>query len=662
MARLGMILGAASVLLGGACATDAAFSPHFRDNNAQDLQPILARLHATSGGGVVNGTGHPVAYVVTTAPRKQLVAVDLGSGQPLWSQDANVTSRVWVGHDVVMVREGERDLVGRDVRSGAVSWRTHLQGKLVGVATEGDRAYYVAHGAEGRRSGVVVALDERSGGERWRREAQGSLGAPAARGGLVALPFMSQWLAILDGASGDELARVRSSEEQVTFARATPEGVFYGSGGVFALGERSVAGTRQGAAYLVAKFPGEFIRPVYAFDAYSPAQADYSAVDRNRVLWRAEIDGSGAPAFLGGQTILHTYRFFFAVDARTGALRWAFDHPRVDVVSAELAGRTLVLCAQDGVLEAVDATSGTRLWQGRVASGIKIAGATFDAEGWVPAATAAGAQPSLAQTLTHIVWDNDRRFGAVKLFAVDALAKLPERDVGAELVKILAHEGLGPQVYVKAGEALVARRDRDVVPLLLAELRKRYDHVNDVKPHSTDVLARAVAAAGAVTAEREGNRSHERSAAGPTASAELVESAWPVLVEKLRDPAAPPAALRAIATSLRDLGARKAVPALREFMLMYRADPAFAADPAPLEAVAEAIATLGSARDRELLRYVAEEPRTLDKLATYVRRELDQAARGRVNVGGAGGAQTREPALPKAQAGGKTPADEPENK
>src|SRR5262249_42845308 len=106
--------------------------------------------------------------------------------------------------------------------------------------------------------------------------------------------------------------------------------------------------------------------------------------------------------------------------------------------------------------------------------------------------------------------------------------------------------------------------------------------------------------------------------------------AWPTLIDKLRDPATPMGAIREIAGALVQLGARRAVPALREFLLEYRADPAFAADPTALQSVAEAIGKLGSAKDRELLKYVAEEPRTVDKLATYVRHELDQTRTGKL--------------------------------
>ena len=61
----------------------------------------------------------------------------------------------------------------------------------------------------------------------------GPVGAPAARGGLVYVPFMSQWLEILDGATGKLLTRIRQTDQAVSYVRATPEGVFYGSRGVY---------------------------------------------------------------------------------------------------------------------------------------------------------------------------------------------------------------------------------------------------------------------------------------------------------------------------------------------------------------------------------------------------------------------------------------------
>src|SRR5207245_1266729 len=99
--------------------------------------------------------------------------------------------------------------------------------------------------------------------------------------------------------------------------------------------------------------------------------------------------------------------------------------------------------------------------------------------------------------------------------------------------------------------------------------------------------------------------------------------------------------------------AKQAVSALRQFLLEYRADPAFASDPAPLVAVAEAIRALGGEKERDLLRYVAEEPKTLDKLATYVRHELDQTLTAPENSGNSGKSGKKA----KGKGGGSAPRE-----
>ena len=54
-----------------------------------------------------------------------------------------------------------------------------------------------------------------AGKSRWRVTTADAVGAPAARGGLVAVPFAHQNLALLDGLSGRELARVRATDEAI---------------------------------------------------------------------------------------------------------------------------------------------------------------------------------------------------------------------------------------------------------------------------------------------------------------------------------------------------------------------------------------------------------------------------------------------------------------
>src|SRR5207247_4423067 len=125
-------------------------------------------------------TARPMVFVAIASPKQARVAMDLESAKTVWTQPAQVTSRVVVGKDVVVCREGAANLVGRDVRTGAPVWRTQIPGTLLGVAIDEDRVYYSTQGSGGR-SGIIAALGARSGDELWHKAAEGSLGAPAAR-------------------------------------------------------------------------------------------------------------------------------------------------------------------------------------------------------------------------------------------------------------------------------------------------------------------------------------------------------------------------------------------------------------------------------------------------------------------------------------------------
>ena len=62
---------------------------------------------------------------------------------------------------------------------------------------------------------IIIALDG-AGKPAWRRETQSAVGAPAARGGLIAVPFAHQNLALLD-ANGAIKARYFAAADPLTF-------------------------------------------------------------------------------------------------------------------------------------------------------------------------------------------------------------------------------------------------------------------------------------------------------------------------------------------------------------------------------------------------------------------------------------------------------------
>jgi hypothetical protein len=574
--------------LAAGCA-EPAFSAHARDNDVGDLARALAHASAPA-----ERAGHPMAFLVTDG---KLVGYDLGDGRIAWDQLSDVRSRIVVGNGLLAYRQGDRDIVVRQAASGAERARVTLgEGEtFVGLALDGERLCYAVQTADKRSA--VAAIDG-AGKSLWRIVTADAVGAPAARGGLVAVPFAHQNLALLDGLTGRELARVRATDEAIGFVRALPEGLFYGGGrGVYRLDDKSAAGSRAGSSYAEAKLPGEQVRTAYSWDGYQPAQAALGAFDRNRLLWRGRDVGAG---FRDDLAVLHSYRFFFAFDARAGKLRWVYAHPRTDVVASEDAGSAIVFASADGDIGVVDVQSGAARIVQR--TGLRIAGASFDADGFVAGAAATRPTPAeVARTLEQIVWDHDARFGPVKVFAVDALGDVSGLEVSTALLKIVralpVANGPPPAAQKQAGEELVARRDRLAVPLMLEALAEHYDFLDDKQPRGLDVLARALAALDA-------------------------KEAVPLLAAQLADHETPESALRDLVASLASLGGPEAARALADFLLEYHADGDFALDPAPLAIAAEALVKAGGVDARRAAVYVADDPRTLAPLSRQLRSAL----------------------------------------
>jgi outer membrane protein assembly factor BamB len=592
----------ASLVLAAGCAT----SPYKRAGNSDDVASALSG-RTRDAARPANAQGRPLVFLAlagTKGPR--VAAYDLAQSRLLWTQPADLRMRVEVGSDFV-VHAAPDALVAREISTGGERWR-HAMAKderLLGYAADENAVFAVVqkggahlHGG----TGSLIALDGRTGATRWKQELpSANAGAPAARGGLVAVPLQSQYVTLLDARSGEPLAQVLSNEEAATFVRTLPEGVFFGSRGVFRLSPVTAAGGRKSGGYVQAKLP-EFVRPVYWFDLYRPEQNDYSALDRNRILWR--MTPAGEARFRDDMAFVHNYRFFFGFDARSGALRWAYNHPATEAVSSADVGDALVFVTADGELGALDTRTGRRLFEAKL-PGEVVRGATFDAEGWAPKKEATADQSPLSETLSTIVWDPDRRFWDVKMFAIEELARQPGREVTRQLLKITEQEGLPPAVYQKAGEALIARKDAVSEAasgeMLAHALAVHADYAENRSAPAVEILARAAGAMGA-------------------------KAAVPALIAHLRRPETTPAAAMQIARALAQLGATEALPALRDYVTMYRADPIFDGDPTALAAASEAMLALGGPAERTLLLFMAEEPRTIEPLKVHLRRALAQTA------------------------------------
>jgi len=591
-----------------ACGGAQTFGLTSDDNNRTALDRALAERKLTGKAAPINATGKPMLFAVLSGKPRRLVAYDLGAAKVLWSVDADVQSRIAIGDDFVAEREGG-EVVARDVRDGKIRWKHAVSGDLMGITADADHAYVVVARSGGNHPvWTLAALDAGSGGQAWSADAPGQLGAPAAQGGIVMSPFLKQWLSILDARTGQPITRVRGIDEEIAFVETTSDGAWFGSrAGVYRLDQRAASGTRTDSTYGSVVLPKQLSRATWGPDAFDAVQAGYSAADRTRILWRGDVGGGDGPlVFRDGGIVVHYFRFLFGFSTK-GELRWAYSHPRVELVASDHAGPVIAAVSATGEVIAVDPASGALRWQGKLGVEGQVLGASFDADGWAPDGQVAAAPEasSTVAALVSIARDRDARFADVKELAVGALATLPGREVSTALLAMIQEQRTPPKLRDTAVEALVARRDAAALDAYAAALAVRQDYLAGTHPVAVGAVARVIA--GLAGAELDGAA---RSAA--------IEA----LVVQLESPAIDAPDLIEVVHALAAIGNGAELPALRRQLLAYRADPAFATDAKLVKAVIDALLAHGGAEDRETLGFVADDPRTQDAVATYARQAL----------------------------------------
>lgn len=589
-------IGALVVL--NACAP-TAFNLSYPDNNRAQIQAVQARISAQAESPI-NELASPIVFVVAENPTR-LIAFDLRQQKAIWNVATEVSSSIEVGKQVVFYRVGQNRIAARQIRDGALAWEMPIVGgRLLGMTSDGDDLYYVAEEGDPGSTSVnssLVAIAGSTGGTRWSMQSQARLGAPVARNGVVVLPLRYQSITVVDGSTGQEMARIRSKEEALLWVRSTPEGIFFGgNSGIYRLDEQAISGARAKSTFLAAQLP-KSIAPVYWLNGYNAALVGYTAYNRNRLLWRV---GKNGTSFLDDTLFAHHYRFFFAFDTTKGAdeasLRWAYGHPRRDVVASSYTGKSLILISDDGKLVVLDKQNGTPV--STMDLGVAVRGATFDTMGF-SSSGAGAAKEDLRKTLTEIIWDADRRFSAVKLFAVEQLARLEGGTVAQDLVKIVTQPGIDPQVYQRAGDVIVERQDKNSIPLYLRVLENRYNFVEGTSAQAVDIMARAL---------------------GELKATEAVRP----LLEHLVDHETNLSAMAEIVRALQNIGGDSIVEPFRDFLLTYRCDSEFGKYPDALNLIAETLVAKGSDEDRQMLSFVQNDGHTIAPLRDYLEKLMRQ--------------------------------------
>jgi outer membrane protein assembly factor BamB len=610
-------------LLIGALATTAGcpkkpFQMSFPTNDPGAIGRVTKRLAAGSPR-IKNALGKPMAFIVATRPRG-IVALDLETHDVLWRKNIKDTSsKIVVGKNYLFHRKGSTILMARHLRTGEIAWQyTFKYGnstEFYGLAADGDDLYYVATTMTGGRMYArfadIVKVNGATGKVKWRKRANGPLGAPAARNGMVFVPYRFQYLSVLDGKTGNEMARVkvkhkvmgkgggtRLSPILINFVRDTPEGLIFGNDRVGAIrfSRALVAGRKKQVDFV--SIPLKRQRSVnarYWWDAYKPSMVSYTAIDRNRLHWRFASD---AKRFSEGMAVMQYYRYFFGFNASEGVLKWAFMHPATQVISTTHTGEGILYISREGHLVMLDADTGDRIWD--LETDIRTHGATFDANGFSPPRRKFEKNPPLLTILKKIIDEPDLQFQDAKVFAVTQLVKVEGAEISKILLRIVNDKATPTAVRRVAGRVLVKRASKESLGIFLDALETRYDFLEGKAPKGVGIVARALARVGS-------------------------PKAVPALLAHLREPMTPYSALEEIVHALIKIGDKRIVWPFNQFLLTYRAEPAFKPRINILTTMAKALLKMGGRSERQMLTFVAEDHHTLPQLRQFLKRELKKA-------------------------------------
>jgi len=586
-----------------ACGPKSMFRLTSEDNDRTAISAALAKRKLPEQPAPLNVARTPRMFVVQNGAPRTIVAYDLATSSVMWKMDADVKSRVWVGGDFILTLEGKQ-LVARDQKTGTPRWKIGVSGQFIGASADRDRAYATwREGTDAKPTWILAGLEASSGKELWRAPSEGELGAPSAHGGIVFSPFLRQWLYLVDGATGQQLARLRGIDEQISTVRVTSRTTYFGSRqGVFALDARAASGKRTDATYGQAKIPPQLDRTSYGIDLYDQVQTGYTAADRARVLWSSVPSESGPMKFTGDTYAVHYFRYMFGFDLN-GELVWAYSNPRVELVASEHTGSAIIGISSTGEIVVLDPKTGALREKKSLGLGQPVLGATFDADGWVPQGDEE--KVTTVAALVSIARDRDARFDRVKELAVASLAKLPGGEVTKELLAVLSDKRAPQKLKDTVVEMLAKRKDPASLPVLADQLAIHSDFLAKTEAESLSAVAKAIASLG-----------------GAKLDAKVVGPALVALQSHLDDPATQTPDLIMVIRAMAAIGAGAERGPLASHLLLYHADDDVGGDGAWQTAIVTALDTHGGPGEHELLRQVAADPRTKPGLATAIKDAL----------------------------------------
>jgi hypothetical protein len=536
-----------------------------------------------------------------TAEPSELFVWEMDKGL-LWRRPVDARSAPRVAGSLVVTHE-TGGVVARDLESGEELFTVGAQARLVGADGYGETAVIaLVTDPEEQSRGIVVGVEQ--GDIAWEREADFPVGVPAVANGFVILPWATNRLSLLDAKDGEELARLQMKDSVSGHAVVDGGYAYVGQHGIFRVNPRMQGGTKQDAVYhspVARPMPGQ---PGLLREAYEPVPPPDHAGHRVDLSWRA--GGKDDVIRIEDDTIyLRFYRFVFALDAESDAIRWTYQG-KADVSGIAVQPGGIFLADTEGKLLFLSSL-GHPVWQQQmelspVAAHIRpgsLIPQAQEAKGGKsapekPAALLAEMPPLQEQLIAAAELDDPRLAGG-RAFAVEHLSRFEGADITDRLLRICDNAKAPEPVRHLACDKLAERKLGQ--KHILTALDRSASFIDDTSPPAAGALARAAAAL-------------------------KLKAASPLLVRHLQDPDTPAAGLQAVIEALATLGYSAAAAPLEKFLNLHHAEPWEQHLAAALKAAIKALAALrGKAADSALKR-VAADPMSMEGLRPVAEQTL----------------------------------------
>lgn len=568
--------------------------------------------------------------VGVTAEPAELFAWEIQKGL-LWRRPIKASSAPRVAGPLVVTHEGD-EIVARDLDSGEELFSIGDRARLVGADGYGDTAVIaLVTDPEEQSRGIVVGVEE--GDIAWEREADFPVGVPLVAEGFVVLPWATNRLSLLDAEDGEELARLRLQDSVSGHAFVDGRSAYVGQHGFFRVDPRLKSGVREDAVYyspVARPMPGQ---PGLLREAYEPVPPPDHAGHRVDLSWRA--GGKGDTIAIRDDTLyLRFYRFLFALDAESDAIRWIYTGP-ADLSGVAVQPGGVFLADTEGSLLFLSSL-GHPVWREQME--LKPVAAHVRPGSLVPQADAAESSkeqaakaappklemPPLQEQLIAAAELDDLRLAGGRAFAVEHLSRFEGAEMTGRLIRICDDRKAPEPVRLAACDRM-AERTRGQQHILEA-LGRRASFLSETAPPPTGALGRAAAAM-------------------------KLHAAAPLLVRHLKDADTPAAELPALIEALAALDYSEAAAPLERFLSLHHAEPWEQHLAAGLGAAIEALVALRGKAADTILKRVAADPMTMKGLGELAERALTSLH----TRPPAASAAEKEAAAKKPTPGGKHP-------